>query len=65
MLPNIFVETVIEYHLIQIKFKITAFIWNIIIFEHLNVTFDQFTAPLLNININFFTKSNWPQPFGQ
>ncbi len=28
---NIFVETVIEYYLIKRKFKITAFIWNIII----------------------------------
>ncbi len=61
VLPNIFVETVteIKYYLMNRKFKRTACIWNRILLLHLNVltvTFDQFTSPLLNINIFFFYK---------
>ncbi len=43
--------------LMNIKYKITAFIWNSKIINVFTVTFDQFNASLLNKSIYFFQKT--------
>ncbi len=61
---NIFVETVtLLQFLMNGKFKTTAFIWNRILCNIINDTFDHFNASLLNKSINLFFLKVTPLAF--